>query len=111
MSKLKQELRSIFEDCHKDYLVIVEKRIDELFIIISKALKEGVADTSNGLVCAFTYELIQQPDNQIIQPFELITEGLEERFDDTGLCVELKVSYLEDGQREAKFTFTGWTQK
>ena len=109
MSKLMEELKSIFEEGEKEYEVKVKKRVDEYYKIIRKALTEAVKDISKGLIHTYTYNLRQQIEEQLIEPFELIAEGIEEKFDNDGINVEVKVSYFsDDGTREAKFTFSGW---
>lgn len=108
MSKLINDLKYIFEDVQNEYAGIVTKRINEYYKIISIELKKAVKDTSNGLVPTYTYNLHQTVEEQIIQPFEWLAEGLEERFENDGIDVELKVTYDEDRTRDAKFTFSGW---
>ena len=108
MSKLMNDLKSIFEEGEKEYEVMLKNRIDELYKIISKDLKEAVKDTSNGLVYAYTYKLHQTKEEQIIEPFEPLVEGIEEKFEGDGIDVEQKSSHTEDGERDAQFTFSGW---
>ena len=108
MSKLMSDLKSIFEEGQNEYAVIVQIKVREFYKIICRELKEAVKDTSDGLIYTYTYELHQEVNEQTIQPFELLTEGLEEKFEDEDIDVELVVTYTSDGQRTAKFTFSGW---
>ena len=108
MSKLMKELEVIFKQSEKEYAAILDKRIAEFNRIIIKALKEGIKDTSHGRVSTYTYTLVQQLEEQVIQPFELLTEGLQIKFEAAGLNVNIDEEFRTDGQRTAVFKFSGW---
>lgn len=108
MSKLMNDLKSIFEEGQNEYAEIVKNRVNEYYKIISIELKKAVKDTSNGLVPTYTYNLHQTVEEQIIKPFEWLAEGLEEKFEGDDIDVELKITYDENETRDAEFTFSGW---
>ena len=108
MTKLMQELEAIFKQSENEYDATLDKRIKEFYHIIIKELKKGIKDTSKGRVSTYTYTLEQGEREQVIQPFELLTEALQKKFEGDGLNVTFEETYMDDGQRTAVFMFSGW---